>query len=105
MSSRIHILKTALAIFFGARFTAAQATAPVPAEITPPPGPVWKGCTPDESQKVTIGEKATICLVLSSSNNWDGQPVDYIRLSFQPIADEFSRFFVPLCKSLTLMIN
>ena len=95
-----HLLK-ALALFAVASFTNAQDTpAPaVPDQPTPAPAPTWGGCSDGNLKPlVQIGEKTTICLTLSNSLNWDSQTVDYVRLSFQPIADEFSRFIVPACK-------
>ncbi|KAL3929934.1 MAG: hypothetical protein SGBAC_011989 [Bacillariaceae sp.] len=91
------ILK-ALALFCATScFTNAQTDTPaVPDQPTPSPAPTWGGCMDSNMNPlVTIGEKTTICLVLSNGVNWNGQTIDYIRLSFQPIADEFSRFIVP----------
>ena len=92
-----HLLK-ALALFGAAISTNAQDPTPSPGP-TPAPPPTWGGCSDANlNPLVVIGEKTTICLVLSNELNWDGQGVDYVRLSFQPIADEFSRFIVPACK-------
>jgi len=74
-----------LALFCATRFTNSE----------------WTGCSdPNLSPLVTVGEKTTICLVLSNNLNWKGtnsteQEVNYLRLNFQPVADEFSRFIVP----------
>jgi hypothetical protein len=58
----------------------------------------WSGCVdpnnPDESVK--IGQKTTICLQIGNKNNWAGG-VEYIRLSFQPKVDEYSRIHIPNC--------
>jgi len=58
----------------------------------------WAGCVdpnnPDGSHLVTIGEKTTICLVLANDGDWSTE-MDYMRLNFQPIADDYSRFHVP----------
>lgn len=94
--SRTRLLTTALALFFGAGFTTAQ----VPDQLSPAPtaapdNPTWKGCSEEENELVTIGDPTTICLVLSDKLNWDLKPVFYLRLSFRPIADQFSRFIVP----------
>jgi len=43
---------------------------------------------------VTIGQPTTVCLVLANDGDWSTE-VDYMRLNFQPIADEYSRFLVP----------
>lgn len=56
----------------------------------------WQGCVDPNGgfQPVTIGEPTTVCLVLASSPDW-GTEMRYLRLNFQPIADEYSRFHVP----------
>ena len=58
----------------------------------------WGGCEDPVkgAQKVTIGDKTTICLTISDGSNWS-ESRQYIRLNFQPIADEYSRFVVPNC--------
>jgi hypothetical protein len=62
----------------------------------------WGGCydpapgSKGGSNKVTIGSKTTVCLQLGNGDNWAGG-VEYIRLTLQPKADEYSRFFVPDC--------
>lgn len=43
---------------------------------------------------MTIGQPTTICLVLANDGDWSSK-TDYMRLNFQPIADEYSRFHVP----------
>lgn len=64
----------------------------------------WGGCidptlSPDDNL-VRLGKKTTICLVLSSSAEWNIPPpsATTLRLSFQPKADEYSRFHVPECE-------
>ncbi|KAG7340152.1 hypothetical protein IV203_006556 [Nitzschia inconspicua] len=57
----------------------------------------WQGCIDPNGgfpQLVTIGEPTTVCLVLSSSPDW-GTSMNYLRLNFRPIADDYSRFHVP----------
>jgi hypothetical protein len=56
----------------------------------------WQGCVDPNLgfQPVTIGQPTTVCLVLSSSPDW-ATSMSYLRLNFQPIADEYSRFHVP----------
>lgn len=44
---------------------------------------------------VTIGEPTTICLNIADGANWTSSRT-YLRLNFQPIADQYSRFHVPL---------
>lgn len=43
---------------------------------------------------VKIGERHTICLTLGDSIDW-GDGVEYIRYTFRPIADQYSKFHVP----------
>ena len=59
----------------------------------------WKGCVDrlNPQALVTIGEKTTICLVLTNAADWTETVTSYTRLSFQPVADEYSRFHVPNC--------
>lgn len=78
--------------------------APPPGGAPPPATPsntntstsAWKGCVDPELgyQLVTIGEPTTVCLVLANAGDWS-TAVDYMRLNFQPKADEYSRFRVP----------
>lgn len=63
----------------------------------------WQGCyeVGQEGAKVKIGDPTLICLQVGNTANWtDG--VDYIRLSFQPQADQYSRLFIPSCKLLLI---
>jgi hypothetical protein len=63
----------------------------------------WTGCDDPATmgEPILIGKKTTICVVLASNADWNpGLPATkYLRLSFQPVADEYSRFHVPSCKS------
>lgn len=63
----------------------------------------WGGCEdPVNGQKlVTVGKKTTICLSISDGTNWT-ETRNYMRLNFQPLADEYSRFVVPKCRSSPL---
>ena len=56
----------------------------------------WTGCVDpiNGPQLVTIGQKTTVCLVLANSVDWSTE-MQYMRLNFQPTADEYSRFLVP----------
>jgi hypothetical protein len=90
---------------------AAQDTAaPTEAPVTPAPTTslapsgaptdlAWQGCEDPVLGKklVTIGEKTTICLFIGDGTDWSA-PRTYMRVNFQPIADEYSRFQVPNCK-------
>ena len=72
-----------------------DATTPAPTgspTITP-----WQGCIDlnNPNARVTIGEKTTICLIISNGVDWGTDSRTYMRLNFQPDADEYSRFHVP----------
>ena len=58
----------------------------------------WGGCEDPVkgARKVTIGDKTTVCLTISDGTDWS-EARQYIRLNFQPVADEYSRFVVPNC--------
>jgi len=70
--------------------------APPPGGAPPPAVPTWSGCVDPQlgAQPVTIGKPTTVCLVLANNGDWS-TAVDYLRLNFQPTADEYSRFRVP----------
>jgi hypothetical protein len=84
--------------------TTPPVAAPTVASMSPdtiPPslattGEQWSGCVDPNTgfQLVTIGQPTTVCLVLSSSPDW-ATNLTYMRLNFQPIADQYSRFHVP----------
>jgi hypothetical protein len=57
---------------------------------------VWGGCQYDPNAKVTIGDPTTICFNVADGVDW-GEKVSYLRLNFEPAADEYSRFHVPGC--------
>jgi len=63
---------------------------------TSPKAPAWTGCVDPlkEYESVTIGKPTTICFVLANNGDWSTE-MDYMRLNFQPIADDYSRFHVP----------
>lgn len=77
--------------------TASPSTLSPTASITPTMVG-WGGCVDPAKgyEKITIGEKTTVCVQLGNKDNWaDG--AEYIRLTLQPKADEYTRFFVPAC--------
>lgn len=57
----------------------------------------WSGCVRSgfgSEDKIRIGEPTRVCLQIGNSVSWvDG--VDYVRASFEPQADEYSRFHIP----------
>lgn len=82
---------------------ATQAPSLAPTTSAAPSAVAWQGCNDpnavdgDPIKKVTIGDTTTVCLQLGNGVNWAGG-VDYIRMAFQPTADEYTRFFVPKCR-------
>ena len=74
----------------------AIASAQETSTVAPTPAPAqWAGCF-DETTRIKIGEPMFLCLHVANGINWaDG--VDYVRLTFSPNADEYSRFHVPNC--------
>ena len=83
---------------------ATEAEAPVSSLQQSESGPVWTGCVDPVKgyEAVTIGQPTTICLVLASNGDWSTD-MEYMRLNFQPIADDYSRFHVP--NSFTQLIG
>lgn len=64
----------------------------------------WGGCqatftgaSVETLEKIEIGKQTIVCFHIGNSKDW-ARGVDYIRLSFQPEADQYSRFHVPNCK-------
>jgi hypothetical protein len=58
----------------------------------------WGGCVnlKDKDPTIKIGTSTIVCLQIGNSVNWAGG-VNYIRLSFTPETDQYSRFYVPNC--------
>mmetsp|Transcript_16193 Transcript_16193/g.44862 ORF Transcript_16193/g.44862 Transcript_16193/m.44862 type:complete len:264 (-) Transcript_16193:665-1456(-) len=52
----------------------------------------WEGCG---TGGITIGKSTTVCLVISNGPNWQEGQRKYMRLNFNPTADEYTRFHVP----------
>lgn len=80
--------------------TAGTAATNVPVTATGAPTEAgWGGCVDpnNPSAKLELGKLTTICITLSSSSEWNIPPPSArtLRLSFQPEADEYSRFHVP----------
>ena len=59
----------------------------------------WSGCgaVGAESAKLEIGDNMVICMHVANNLNWVGG-AQYLRLSFAPKVDEYSRFHVGSCK-------
>ena len=77
----------------------ATTTTPVTTAPTGSPTDEWGGCVDPITRNsiVTIGQQTTICLVIADGVDWQAERT-YMRLHFQPIADQYSRFIVPQCK-------
>ena len=54
----------------------------------------WGGCGSDGV--VAIGDPTRVCLQIANGTAWN-LGVRYIRPSFEPKADEYSRFHIPNC--------
>lgn len=63
----------------------------------------YQGCFDPVSgeRKVTLGEPHFLCLMIGAGDDWSSG-IDYIRLTFSPEADEYSRFHVPGSKCSSL---
>ena len=59
----------------------------------------WPGCygTGGNAEKIKIGAPMFLCLHIGSGLDWS-EGIKYIRLSFSPKADEYSRLHIPNCK-------
>jgi len=60
----------------------------------------WGGCVLEGSNadmKVKIGQKTIVCLQVANGTDW-GAGVGYVRLAFEPIADQYSRLLIPNCE-------
>lgn len=60
----------------------------------------WGGCVDPRypgSDKIEIGKRTVVCFHIGNSINWAGG-VEYIRVSFAPVADQYSRLHIPNCK-------
>ena len=103
----ISFTKYALGLFalsaVSVKKSSAQTAAPGVSTVPPTSPPVdagWGGCVDPRSndeELVELGKQTTICITLSSSAEWNVPPpatARTLRLSFRPVADEFSRFHV-----------
>jgi hypothetical protein len=93
------LLLLVVSAFLALPVASQDAPAPPDPSAGPPtasPENTWSGCVDPMNgyQPVTIGQKTTVCLVLANDGDWS-TATDYMRLNFQPIADEYSRFHVP----------
>lgn len=58
----------------------------------------WEGCFNRElPNKVRIGDLTRVCLQVANGVNW-AAGVNYVRASFEPVADDYSYYHVPNCK-------
>ena len=59
----------------------------------------WSGCVDpsNPSALVTIGKPTFVCLQIGNNQNWTAG-VNYIRASFRPVGDVYSRLYIPNCK-------
>ena len=68
----------------------------------------WDGCydfaTSNPNAKLQRNKATQVCFATGPGGDW-GLSVQYQRYSFQPTADEYSKFTVPGCKSNLFIIN
>ena len=61
----------------------------------------WTGCINQSLNKnqnlVRIQQPSRVCLSIANDTNWNSGSTSYIRASFEPKADEYSRFHIPNC--------
>jgi len=59
----------------------------------------WGGCFDPNggSDVVKIGDPTRVCLQIANGTDWSAG-VKYVRPSFDPEADEYSRFYIKDCK-------
>ena len=56
----------------------------------------WDGCYDVNRNLIKKGSPMFLCLHMANGINWS-EGVDFIRLSFSPDVDEYSRLHVPNC--------
>jgi hypothetical protein len=71
--------------------------------VTPQQEPgVWSGCIdPDKSKSqnlVRIQQPSRVCFSIANDTDWNSGFASYLRASFEPKADVYSRFHIPNCK-------
>ena len=60
----------------------------------------WSGCYGSgggPSDRIKVGDPMFLCLHVASGRDWSAG-AKFIRLSFSPKADEYSRLHIPNCK-------
>ena len=96
----IILLLSSLSPVLGVNETEAPVMAPVdPPVAVPTEDTPWTGCHPrgDPNHRIEIGKKTVLCLHIGNEVNFAGG-VNYIRVAFQPEADQYSRMHIPNCK-------
>ena len=70
-------------------------------------GKVWLGCINQELNKnqnlVRIQQPTRVCLSVANDTDWNRGYTSYVRASFEPKGDVYSRFHIPNCKSVVYM--
>ena len=61
--------------------------------------PEWGGCNPSSGGTLLVkkNEKTLVCISVGPRADW-ASDVQYLRYSFQPKGDEYSRITLPGCK-------
>jgi hypothetical protein len=64
---------------------------------------IWNGCIDPSKNKqqnlIRIQQPTRVCLSIANDTNWNSGNAAYIRASFEPKADVYSRFHIPNCTS------
>jgi hypothetical protein len=62
----------------------------------------WSGCVDlnEGIADIGIGDLTTVCLQIGNQLNW-ANGASYIRASFQPEADQYSRLHIPNCTCMS----
>lgn len=64
----------------------------------------WGGCvgssssTNSNNANVKIGDPTRVCLHVANGTDWGAGSVAYVRASFEPPADTYSRLHIPNCE-------
>lgn len=58
---------------------------------------VFDGASVETLEKIEIGKQTIVCFHVGNTKDW-ARGVDYIRLSYLPEADQYSRLYIPNCK-------
>jgi hypothetical protein len=68
----------------------------------------WTGCVNRDLSKnqnlVRIQQPTRVCLSIANHTDWNSGTTSYVRASFEPQGDVYSRFHIPNCTLLLLWL-